>query len=429
VLRGQHDGTAIEKGVGLRLDPFDKITAAGLILAVLLVTGLEARAAAGGGGEETTELNFFPLVGGDTDFGIGVGEVGDWARVNPQTKQFSRRLENAVFVTFKLRDGKLIVPYVDVYLLLTVTRFGPEDRFRLEIRPSYTDERTLGYYGMGNASQVPAGFSDPQLQYRRIHPGLSTKLRFNLGGGFFLTQMSQFTYSDLLVGEDSFLAYQKANGPSKVKELIGGFDPHLLLISGLGVEYDTRDNETVTRRGQWHAIYVRGTPALGAWAPYAYLQLNATARFYSQPIPRWLKLSARLVADTIVGDPPFYELARFEDTAAIGGGKAMRGVPAQRYHGKVKLFGNFEARSDLFHFTVRKKPLVLGAAAFVDIGRSWTELFQRLPELDGTGWGLKYSVGGGLRLQEGTTFVLRADIAWSPDARPIGGYFAAGEIF
>ncbi len=29
----------------------------------------------------------------------------------------------------------------------------------------------------------------------------------------------------------------------------------------------------------------------------------------------------------------------------------------------------------------------------------------------------------------GTAFVLRGDIAWSPDATPIGGYVAAGEIF
>jgi hypothetical protein len=34
-----------------------------------------------------------------------------------------------------------------------------------------------------------------------------------------------------------------------------------------------------------------------------------------------------------------------------------------------------------------------------------------------------------LRVQEGQTFVVRLDLAWSPDATPIGAYFAAGEIF
>jgi hypothetical protein len=38
-------------------------------------------------------------------------------------------------------------------------------------------------------------------------------------------------------------------------------------------------------------------------------------------------------------------------------------------------------------------------------------------------------VGGGLRLQSGDAFVLRGDVAWSPDARPIGAYFAVGHTF
>jgi len=65
----------------------------------------------------------------------------------------------------------------------------------------------------------------------------------------------------------------------------------------------------------------------------------------------------------------------------------------------------------------------------VDVGRAWTELGRSHPELDGTGWGLKYGLGGGLRLTQGKTFVVRGDLAWSPDARPIGGYVNAGQMF
>ena len=55
---------------------------------------------------------------------------------------------------------------------------------------------------------------------------------------------------------------------------------------------------------------------------------------------------------------------------------------------------------------------------------------MRLPdELDGSGLGLKYGVGGGVRLQQGKTFVIRVDVAWSPDARPIGAYLTAGHAF
>jgi hypothetical protein len=51
------------------------------------------------------------------------------------------------------------------------------------------------------------------------------------------------------------------------------------------------------------------------------------------------------------------------------------------------------------------------------------------PELDGQGLGLKYGAGGGLRLQSGSSFVIRLDVAASPDASPVSGYFSAGQMY
>jgi hypothetical protein len=106
----------------------------------------------------------------------------------------------------------------------------------------------------------------------------------------------------------------------------------------------------------------------------------------------------------------------------------VRGIRGDRYHGKRKLFGNLELRSTLWHFRVRKSGYSLGVTGFVDGGRVWADT-SAAPELDGTGLGLHYGMGGGLRLRKGETFVLRADVAWSEDARPIGFYFLAGHIF
>ena len=194
---------------------------------------------------------------------------------------------------------------------------------------------------------------------------------------------------------------------------MGTFGPHGVELLEGGIQYDSRDNETVTRHGQFHTAVIRVSPRVGTALPYGYERLNLTARFYTTPIPR-LTLLFRLVGDTLLGDPPFYELARFDETPAIGGSKAVRGVPAQRYYGKVKVFENLEARSEILHFNVGHKRMVLGAALFFDAGRSWTQLGQSNPALDGTGLGLKYGLGGGLRLQEGQTFIVRGDIAWSP---------------
>jgi hypothetical protein len=65
---------------------------------------------------------------------------------------------------------------------------------------------------------------------------------------------------------------------------------------------------------------------------------------------------------------------------------------------------------------------------FTDFGRLWAGTTSH-PELDGSGLGLKYGLGGGLRLQDGKTFVIRADVAWSPEARPVGAYLTAGHAF
>jgi hypothetical protein len=377
------------------------------------------------------ELNLVPIAGGDSDVGIGFGEVSDVAALAPEPPGFRWKVESGVFVTFKLRAGDhLVLPFQDYYVLVTLPNLGPGRRLRLELRPAFTTEATLKYYGIGNASPIPAADLPVETaEYERIHPTLSIEARYRVLDDFYLLGGSDYTENRLSVGADTVLGQQQAAGPPEVRALLGSFGPHGVELLTLEGQYDSRDDETVTRRGQFHTARFRWSPRLGEHLPYQYERLTLTARFYGALFERWLTFRARFVADTLFGDPPFYELARFDETAAIGGGKALRGVPAQRYYGKVKAFGNFEVGRPLWSFTLRRKQMVLGLAAFVDAGRTWTELRRAHPELDGTGLGLKYGVGGGLRLQEGRTFVVRLDVAWSPDASPVGAYFAAGEIF
>jgi hypothetical protein len=105
-----------------------------------------------------------------------------------------------------------------------------------------------------------------------------------------------------------------------------------------------------------------------------------------------------------------------------------RGVPAGRYYGKVKVLGNVELRTEIVSFHLFGKSMIFGVTAFFDAGRVWADTSPH-PELDGRGVGLKYGIGGGLRLQSESSFVLRADLAWSPDATPVGGYFTVGQLF
>jgi Omp85 superfamily domain len=376
------------------------------------------------------ELNIVPIAGGDSDVGLGFGEVSDWAGMAPGYTPYKWRLESEAFITFKTQEGGIIIPFQDYSLLLTLPDLAAHKRLRLDIRGAFTDEATLKFYGIGNATPLPPPSVDIRdTEYGRIHPTLTAEARFALTKTLFLRFGEQYTYNRLTVRPTTLLAADQSGGSPEMRSLLSSFGPHSVDLLEAGIEYDSRDSEIVTRRGMFHQFKARFSPRIGDWLPYGYQQLDADARFYFTPVPRWLTVTWRLVGDALLGSPPFYELARFDETPALGGVNAVRGVPAQRYYGKVKVFENLELRSEIWPFRVKKKQLILGLAAFLDAGRVWTEISRANPDLDGTGFGIKYGVGGGLRVQEGQTFVVRLDLAWSPDATPIGAYFAAGEIF
>src|SRR5438477_5063567 len=104
-----------------------------------------------------TEYGAIPLVGGDTDYGIGAGYLASVAGFRPDVAPFAWRVESAGFISFKptgagdVAAGSWVNPYQDYYVLLQVPRFLHR-RLYLALRPSFTRETTQHYYGLGNAS-------------------------------------------------------------------------------------------------------------------------------------------------------------------------------------------------------------------------------------------------------------------------------------
>jgi outer membrane protein assembly factor BamA len=376
------------------------------------------------------EFGMVPLVGGSTDVGIGFGQLSKLAGLGPGYAPYRWAIESAAFISFKTeptRGDALVVPNQDYYVQWTAPHLLNE-RLRVEARLSFTRETTQRFFGLGNASTAPAIDLPGRDFYGRTHPMVWARARYRLWDRLHAGAGSYYTQNWLSVPPQSTLAQQMATGDSLVRTLLGAATPHgVLLLEALAL-YDSRDSEIAPGSGQFHQIKLRVSPAIAGDVPYSYQQLNLTSRFFKTVIPARLGLAARIVADLQFGHPPFYELARYDDTYALGGSSGVRGVPAQRYYGKVKVFTNCEVRTPLFQFRILEKQLMLGTALFFDAGRAWTDLHSH-PELDGRGWGIKYGVGGGLRLQEGKTFVVRADLAWSPDARPVGGYVDAGQMF
>ncbi len=378
--------------------------------------------------QPTNELNLVPIAGGSTDIGFGGGFFLGLARIEKGYDPYLWNIEAAGLVTFKGGSSGLELPVQDLYLKLTVPRlFGLP--VRLEVRPSYTWE-ILRYYGLGNAAPDPTrnGAATDFVSYRRLHPQLDFDLRWKIVDHLSGRVGARYTQNWLQTNANSLLVQDQQRGSDEAKKLLGSFEQHGVILSKVGLQWDDRDNELSTHAGSFHELNLKFSPGGSTEFPYRYGNANVIARVF---LPLWkprLTLAIRVVADVLVGDAPFYELSRFEDTYALGGSGGVRGVPAQRYYGKLKAFENLELRSELVSFHFLGKPMVFGLIGFFDAGRVWTDTHSE-PTFDGTGAGLKYGAGGGLRLQSGSAFVLRADIAWSPDANPISGYFAAGQVF
>ena len=375
------------------------------------------------------DFTIVPVAGGSTDVGIGGGFFAGLTKNQAGYDPYVWNVEAAWFVTFAVDSSRrLTIPYNDGYAKLTVTRFlGAPLQF--DLRPSFTDEGVLYYYGMGNASVVAhSEASDRSFQYGRVHPSILANLSFKIVDHVAGKVGVRYTASSLHVDPGSKLAQDASNGSAEVKSLIGSTAGlQSVALFQYGLQFDTRDNETSPHGGTWDEAVVKASPGGSGAFPYRYAQGTVVLRVYI-PASSHLTVAARVVGDVLYGDVPFVELPRFEDTYAVGGATGVRGVPAQRYYGKMKAFGNLELRARLFDFHLFGKPMTMGAVGFGDGGRVWADTAPH-PELDGTGLNIKYGVGGGLRLMSGTAFVLRGDIAWSPDATPIGGYVSAGEMF
>jgi outer membrane protein assembly factor BamA len=376
-----------------------------------------------------TDFNLVPIAGGSTDIGIGGGVFAGLTRLEPGYVPYRWDAQGAAFVTFANENGGLIIPYLDAYVLATLPRFAGTP-VKLEVRPGMTRETTLDYYGMGNASSAAAptmpGVST--YRYERTHPSMLADARVKLVDHLDAMVGFRYTLSSQEFSSESKLAYDLRHGSPEVKALIGPTGTESVPQLLYAVELDTRDSEVTPRSGTFDELALRLSPGGTSDFPSRYGEATLSMRGYVPLVSSRVVLAARLVGDLLFGQPPFYVLSCIEDQYALGGSNGVRGVPAQRYYGKVKIMANLEARIKLFEFRAFSKAVALGAAAFFDGGRVWADTTPH-PELDGTGFGLKYGVGAGLRLTSGVAFVLRADIAYSPDATPVGGYVAAGEAF
>lgn len=388
------------------------------------------------------EFALLPGVSANSDTGVGFGVLGTLAGFEPEYDPFRWRFEVFLFLTLKeAPDGSIEDPFHYYYLKYDFPDVAG-DWLRFSGEVSFKRFSTTGYYGIGNATAElaeadridpatdPDGAFDPgrYYQYDRIFPKAELNARLRVAQGVEVFTGGSFTYNWFNWYPGSKLEEDLAGKSGDVVTgLLLGAEEHGAFQGQVGVLFDNRDHEYTPRSGMFHEASVLGGVGIGS--DFGYGRANVTLRFYQAIYEEWLVFAARAMGDVLFGDVPFYELARFgglNPRDAPGGSEAVRGVPAQRYHGKLKVLGNVELRSKLWAFELFDQRMNLGLVAFADTGRVWTD-WQAQPELDGEDVGLKVGTGGGVRFQWGETFIARIDSAWSPDG--VGFYVEAYHIF
>ncbi|MBI5499239.1 MAG: BamA/TamA family outer membrane protein [Deltaproteobacteria bacterium] len=317
---------------------------------------------------------------------------------------------------------------------------------RLRLQPQLRFQRTInqGWFGIGNASAAAlpddvVGLEERQRYHQFIYtaPELRLNARLPLVDGLSMMVGVHGRYVLIEPWTGSLLERQM-NGTTAERDppLVGARD-HGLILASAGLLWDTRDEETAPTIGMFDEISVRGGIGFDEEYIFAYGGVTAHLRSYVPLAGEYLVLGMRLLADALFGDPPFYELGRggaFFPVELPGGVDGIRGVPAGRWAGRVKLIGSVELRSIFLDFNLFGKAMNLGADVFFDWGRVWTAQ-DGFSWLDGSGPGLKYGAGAGIYWRWGPSALFRFELAWSPDATdanpdlPLGIYVAFAQAF
>jgi len=377
-----------------------------------------------------------PAIGGNTDMGLMLGAQGVVAQNDPVVKPYRYRVWAQVAMSLKWWDGRGLYVPVHMHFLRADVPGLLGDRLRLWLSLEYNQRNNAGYYGLGNASRYRTAEDDPaaiptvsrarqRYQYRQYEPLFRLNARYRIRESLFFSTGVRLHWERSEVYPGSAL-WEDRN-------MVLGLQDHVGLQVAAGLVWDSRDHEYVPRRGFYAEMQVRGSPGLGSRLHYGGFTLDGRA--YVPLLDEWLVLASRVFTDLLFGNVPFYELSRasaYENREYPGGRDGFRGVPEGRLHGKVKLGVSAELRSMFWTFHLLKERFRVGALLLADVGRVWNG-YRTDRARDGSGAGLHWGAGVGLRVQIAETIVARFDFGYSPDQAeqgfPLGIYVDVGHVF
>lgn len=394
-------------------------------------------------GGSRTEIGVLPAINYNSDLGLGVGVLAAVAQLSPGSEPYDWRVQLLLYATLRDQGSGIELPYHSDYIQLDIPGFL-DPKLRLNTEVAFRKLSNAAYHGFGSRSEASTSEALPAryYQYDRIYPSLSANFRIQLfdeevSKGKRRLEMfagTRLTYNlfDLYEGsllETDIARLEAETDGGALGDSLYGYEDHFLWVLNLGLLWDTRDHEIIPARGTFSELSVRASP--GVDADLAFVGLTLASSWFIGLYEDIVVLALRGVGDVQIGHVPFTEQTLFgalNPTSGPGGGMAVRGVPLQRFTGKIKVIANLEVRARLLPFELFEQKINLGLAAFADTGRVWAD-FDAPDGLDGDLGDFSVGLGGGLRAQWGETFVIRADYAVSPTEDTSGLYIDVGQVF
>ncbi len=284
---------------------------------------------------------------------------------------------------------------------------------------SKRDLRTR-FYGIGNDSRFVEDYVDPKSDvykdenyyyYILENPRFVFRVMREIRGPLSLSTALGIERTDVNSrAQASFLLDEGT--PDGVKDGVTGF-------VGATLQWDTRDDETVTRQGvfhEWSYETSRSSVLVFLFEQIDFQRYTFTdVRYY--PLGARLNVANRAVFEVLTGSVPLYAYGQIGGSRRIkglGGSDSLRGYDRQRFTDNVRLFTNTEVRYHLHSMFFFKQYLEWHGALFADTGRVWPDLGDlALSDIHWTG-------GAGVRLYWNSDFVIRADFGVSVEQMFLG---------
>ena len=346
--------------------------------------------------DDTATLVYF---GSNSDDGIFLG--GGVNLVRYGFRKYPYDASHTFKANFAARTQAINAVYEGLYAdvvgdwdaILDASYFGPNN-----IR---------NFYGLGNDTENEVDdreFYQARLRQLRLAPALHKEFvqgaTFHFGPSFHLTDVDEAT--------DRFVNQPQAGVSAST------FDAQTFASFDVAVTLDTRDNTVNPVQGFRFANEAQFNVGLRNTED-TFLRLATDLSFYLSPSFRspQLTLALRAGAAHNVSDFPFYS------ASTLGGKSNLRGHRSTRFAGRTSFYQNAELRLELLQFSTYLAIGRLGALAFFDNGRVWTEADDDRAISQSFFEGYHQGYGGGLWAEFFDLFVLTTTAGFSNDDRTV----------